>query len=183
MNSSRRYRVGFTISLIINLLIAYCFKAIYPRDQILNLVLTSALLGSTMGISAVYGPGKGFSASVLTYLLYIIYGVYIQKVEFLQSATANMKLFISNALMSVLVGSLASSLNIGSILLWSFLSQVLSEILVNIAEISVNPIYCIFTMLPYNSPAYILNSFASLTYSSIYLGLLMTLTKERPRKA
>ena len=177
------YRVGFAVSLIVHLLIAYCFKALYPRGHVVNLILTSALLGSVMGISAVYGPGKGFGISVLTYLLYIIHGVYVQKVEFVQSATANMKLFISNALMSILVGSLASSLNVGSILLWSFLSQVLSEVLVNVTEISVNPIYCVFVMLPYNSPAYILNSFASLTYSFIYLGLLTTLTKERPRKA
>lgn len=183
MNSSKAYRLGFIASLALHLLIAYSFKALYPRSYILNILLTSALLGSIMGISAVYGPGKGFGVSTLTYLLYVIYGVYIQEMTFIGSATANLKLFISNSLMSVLVGSFASLLNVGSVLLWSFLSQVLSEVLVNVAEVSTSPIYYVFTMIPYNSPAYVLNSFASLTYSFIYLGLLRVLARERPVKA
>lgn len=183
MSLQRKYKLGFIISLMIHLLIAYCFRAFYPRGHLLNLVLTSALLGSIIGIGAVYGPGKGFSTSVITYLLYIIHGVYIQKISVIESATINLKLFLSNSLMSILVGSLASSLNVGSILLWSFLAQIISDIFVNIVEVTTNPIYYIFTMLPYNSPSYVLNSFASLTYSFVYLGLLTILVKERPRKA
>ena len=183
MDSTRAYRLGYMVSLMLYILIAYTSKALYPRSQILDIVLTSALLGSLMGISAVYGPGKGFIASVLTYLLYIVYDVHLESVSFIEGASANLKLFVSNSLMSILVGGFTSSLNVGSILLWSFLSQILSEVLVNIINVSRNPIYYVFTAIPYNSPAYILNSFASLTYSFIYLGLLRTLAKRSPVKA
>jgi len=183
MSEGQGCRACFAASLAVHLALLYAFSSLYPRGTVLDLLLTSLLLGSSMGISAVYGASKGFGTSALSYALLVAQDIALRDASLLASAAAHLRMFIVLSTVSIIVGALAATSSVGSVLAWSFVAQVAAEVAVSVVEMTADPVYVVFTLIPYSSPRYLVNSLASLLMTAVYALILRALARGAARAA